>query len=59
MILFIVCTLSFYKVEALRYFLLAAEQKYSRAMCNVAYCYEYGKGTEVNAVEAVRGPRKH
>ena len=54
MILFIVCTLSFYKVEALRYFLLAAEQKYSRAMCNVAYCYEYGKGTEVNAVEAVR-----
>ncbi len=44
--------------EAVRWYRAAAEQEMPRAQCNLAWCYEYGKGVEQNWKRAVHWYRQ-
>ena len=44
--------------EAVRWYRAAAEQGLPRAQCNLAWCYEYGKGVEQNFKRAVHWYRQ-
>ena len=44
--------------EAVRWYRAAAEQGLPRAQCNLAWCYEYGKGVPQDLGESYRLYRK-
>ena len=44
--------------EAVRWYRTAAEQGLPRAQCNLAWCYEYGKGVAQDSAESYRWYRR-
>ena len=44
--------------KAVKWYSAAAQQGFPRAQCNLAWCYECGKGVEVNLTRALHWYRK-